>query len=144
MRVVLVRQVLWLVGLAFVPAIGQALYYRGSPAWGEPPADSALVSVAEAKKWGSAVVWVDARADEQFASGHIPGALPLNEDHWDEQLSQVLAAAVSAPERKLVVYCSRLTCNASHEVAERLRKEDRLQNVYVLQGGWEQWQKESR
>jgi rhodanese-related sulfurtransferase len=88
------------------------------------------------------VLWVDARSDEQFARGHVPGAVQLNEDRWDELLRGMLAAW--SPERKVVVYCSRKTCNASHEVAERLRKEAGLTNVYVLSGGWEEWEAEQK
>ena len=139
MRAILIRQVLWLVGLAFLPAIGQALYYRGNAAWQQPPADAAQVTVAQAKNWDAAVLWIDARPDEQFASAHVPGAMQLNEDDWTKLLPKVLAAW--SPERKLIVYCSRQTCNASHAVAERLRNEGGLKNVYVLQGGWEEWQK---
>lgn len=133
----LVRQVLLLLGLAFLPAIGQAVYYRNATPWDKEPVDSALVTLAEVQKWGDSVLWLDARPDEEFEEGHIDGALQLNEDHWDEHLRTVLTAW--APERKVVVYCSRLTCQASHEVAERLRKEVGLTNVYVLGGGWEEW-----
>lgn len=141
MRPILIRQVLWLIGLAFLPAIGQALYYRGNSAWQQPPEDSAPVTLAQTKSWGPAVLWIDARLDEQFASDHIPGAMQLNEDAWSDLLPKVLAAW--SPERKLVVYCSRKTCNASHDVAERLRKEAGFKNVFVLQGGWEEWEAEN-
>ena len=139
MRLSFVRQVLLLLGLAFLPAIGQAIYYRNAMSWQQPPVDSAPVSVAQARGWGDAVLWIDARTEEQFTGGHVPGAMRLNEDEWNTLLPEVLAAW--APERKLVVYCSRLSCNLSHEVAERLRKEAGLKNVFVLEGGWEEWQK---
>ena len=129
MRALVIRQVLWLIGLAFVPAIGQALYFRGNPAWQHPPEDSAPVTLAQATSWGADVLWIDARADEQFVKDHIPDALPLNEDRWNEELPNVLS--VWSPERKLVVYCSRQTCNAAHEVAERLRKEGKKEILNV-------------
>jgi rhodanese-related sulfurtransferase len=135
----LVRQVLLLLGLAFLPAIGQAIYYRNLASWHQPPVDSGLVSVAQAKGWGDTVLWVDARPEEAFARGHIPGAILLNEDEWDAQLRTFLTAW--SPERKIVVYCSAQSCNASHAVAERLRNEAGLKNIYVLEGGWEGWQK---
>lgn len=138
MRFSLVRQLLLLLGLAFLPAIGQAVYYRNSTSWAQPPVDSAPVSLAQAESWGGTVLWLDARPDEQFARRHIPGALQLNEDRWDDLLRAMLLQW--SPDRKLVVYCSRETCHASHEVAERLRKEAGLTNVYVLQGGWEEWE----
>jgi len=135
------RQLFLLLGLAFFPAIGQALFYRNSTVWHEqPPTDSTLVSLGEAESWGDKVLWLDARPDEQFARGHIPGALQLNEDQWDPLLREMLTAW--SPERKLVVYCSRQSCNLSHEVAERLRKEAGLTNVFVLKGGWEEWEQQ--
>jgi rhodanese-related sulfurtransferase len=135
----LVRQILLLLGLAFLPAIGQAIYYRDVASWHQPPVDAGLVSVAQAKGWGDTVLWVDARPEEDFARGHIPGAMLLNEDEWDAQLRTFLTAW--SPERKIVVYCSAQSCNASHAVAERLRNEAGLKDVHVLEGGWEGWQK---
>ena len=88
------------------------------------------------------MLWIDARPEEQFAKAHVPGAMRLDEDEWNTLLPLVLAAW--SPERKVVVYCSRATCNASHAVAERLRHEVALKNVYVLQGGWEEWEKSGR
>ncbi len=142
MRGSFVRQVLLLLGLAFLPAIGQAVYYRNIASWQHPPVDSAPVSLAQVESWGEATLWIDARGDEQFERAHIPGALQLNEDNWDELFRAMLPAW--SPEKKVVVYCSRQTCNLSHEVAERLRQEAGLTNVYVLQGGWEEWEKKHR
>jgi rhodanese-related sulfurtransferase len=138
----LLRQVLFLAGLAFLPAIGQALYYRSDPAWQGAPVDSGQVTLTQAKNWGDTVLWIDARPEAEFARAHVPGAMQLNEDNWDGLLREVLTAWT--PERKLVVYCSRQTCNASHTVAERLRHEAGLTNVYVLEGGWEEWQKRAK
>ena len=135
----LVRQVLFLLGIAFLPAIGQALYFRDTASWHQPPADSAPVTLAEAKRWGATALWIDARAEAEFVKAHVPGAMRLDEDDWNTLLPAVLAAW--SPEREVVVYCSRVTCNASHAVAERLRHEVALKNVYVLQGGWEEWEK---
>ena len=139
MRPSLVRQVLLLLGLAFLPAIGQAIYFRNAASWHHPPVDSGLVSLGKAKSWGGTVIWVDARPEADFERGHVPGALLLNEDEWNAQLRTFLTAW--SPERKVVVYCSALSCSASHAVAERLRNEAELKNIYVLEGGWEAWQK---
>lgn len=132
------RQAVLLIGLAFLPAIGQALYFRGNPALQAKPRDAQEVKLAQAQAWGDAVLWVDARPQEEFEKGHVPGALLLNEDDWNGLLPAVLAAW--KPAGKVVVYCSRESCNASHGVAERLRNEAGLKNVYVLPGGWEEWE----
>jgi rhodanese-related sulfurtransferase len=80
---------------------------------------------------------VDARADADFAQGHIPGAISLNEDRWDDLLPAVVDEWDAS--RDIVVYCSSLSCQTSRDVARRLREEVNLPNVFVLQGGWEAW-----
>lgn len=126
-----------MVALAFLPAIGQAVYYGETASWRAPAPTKDEVTLEQARSWGESVLWLDARPDAQFAQEHIPGALSLNEDRWKELLPQALAAW--SPEKRVVVYCSSQSCAASHEVAERLRKEAQLQNVFVLHGGWETW-----
>lgn len=134
----LVLQALALLGLAFLPAIGQAFYYGSSVSWHAPAVAKDEVTLEQARAWGEAVLWLDARPDVQFLQEHIPGALPLNEDRWSELLPQMLT--VWSPEKRVVVYCSSQSCAASHEVARRLREEAELKNVFVLHGGWEAWQ----
>ena len=115
----------------------QAIYLRHEIAWEAAPLAPDEVKLVDARSWGNAVLWVDARPNEQFEQDHIPGAILLNEDHWDEQLPQMIAAW--DPQKKIVVYCSRQSCAASHEVAKRLREQAGLKDVHVLHGGWETW-----
>jgi rhodanese-related sulfurtransferase len=135
----LVRQALILAALALIPGVGQAIYFRDRVSWRSPIPASEMVTVTQARAWGENAIWVDARPDEEFARDHIPGALSLNEDRWNELLPQFLVAW--SPEKKIVVYCSSQSCNASREVAHRLRDEAQLKNVFVLEGGWEEWLK---
>ncbi|PYL13048.1 MAG: hypothetical protein DMF43_06535 [Verrucomicrobia bacterium] len=135
------RQALILVALAFLPGIGQAIYFRDKVSWKLSVPASEMVTVVQARAWGENAIWIDARPDEEFARDHVPGALSLNEDRWNELLPQFLA--VWSPEKKIVVYCSSQSCNASREVAHRLRNQAQppMQNVFVLEGGWEEWLK---
>jgi rhodanese-related sulfurtransferase len=135
----LIRQVLILAALALIPGLGEAVYFRQKISWQSSIPPSELVTVDQARTWAGNVIWVDARPDEEFARDHVPGALSLNEDRWNELLPQFLA--VWSPGKKVVVYCSSLSCNASREVARRLRKEAQLSDVFVLEGGWEAWLK---
>ena len=130
------RQAAILTALAFVPAIGEAVYLRERVSW-KSPAASDEVGVVSAKSWGDNVLWLDARPAEDFENEHVPGAMLLNQEEFNELLPKVLNAW--SPERKIVVYCSKKTCGASREVARRLRDEAQLKNVYVLDGGWESW-----
>ena len=142
MKFGILRQALALVALAFVPALGQAVYFRDKVSWQSPVPSSELVTVAQARAWDANAIWVDARPDEEFARDHVPGAVSLNEDRWNELLPQFLATW--SPDKKVVVYCSSQSCNTSREVAKRLRDEAQLKNVFVLQGGWEEWLKNKR
>lgn len=132
------RQILLLISLAFLPAIGQAIYFGNRASWHAPAVEKDEVKLEEALGWGEALLWIDARPTEQFQEAHIPGALSLNEDSWNELLPAALAAW--SPGKRVVVYCSSRSCAASHEVARRLRAEAGLQDVFVLHGGWEKWQ----
>jgi len=142
MKFSLFRQGLILALLAFLPAAGEAIYFRDQISWRSAIAPSEMVTVEEAHAWGNSAIWVDARPDDEFASDHVPGAISLNEDRWNELLPQFLV--VWSPGKKIVVYCSSLSCNASREVARRLRKEAQLPDVFVLKGGWEAWLKKNR
>jgi rhodanese-related sulfurtransferase len=135
----LARQALILAALALLPGIGEAIYFRDKVSWQSPIPASEMVTVAQARAWDGNTIWLDARPDAEFEREHIPGAVLLNEDRWHELLPQFLAAW--SPEKRVVVYCSSQSCNASREVARRLRDEARLKNVFVLQGGWEEWLK---
>lgn len=137
MKFSLVRQALILFALAFLPGIGQAIYFRDKVSWQSPVPASEMVTVAQTRAWGGNAIWVDARPDLEFEREHVPGAVLLNEDRWNELLPQFLATW--SPEKRVVVYCSSQSCNASREVARRLRDEAQLKNVFVLQGGWEEW-----
>jgi rhodanese-related sulfurtransferase len=138
----LARQTAVVAALALLPAAGEAIYFRNDISWRSAIAPSEMVTVELARAWGNTAIWVDARPGDEFASDHVPGALSLNEDRWNELLPQFLA--VWSPGKKIVVYCSSLSCNASREVARRLRKEAQLPDVFVLEGGWEAWLKKNR
>ena len=142
MKLSVVRQTLLLIALAFLPAIGQALYLRDKVSWQSPLPPSESVTLEQAQAWGATAIWLDARPDEEFARDHVPGALSLNEDRWNDLVGPFLA--MWAPDKKVIVYCSSQGCNASREVAKKLREEAQLKNVFVLQGGWEAWLKQNR
>ena len=142
MKLSLVRQAAVIAAVALLPTAGEAIYFRNNISWRSAIAPSEMVTVDQARAWGDSAMWVDARPDDEFAHDHVPGALSLNEDRWNDLLPQFLA--VWSPGKKIVVYCSSLSCNASREVARRLRKEAQLSDVFVLEGGWEAWLKKTR
>ena len=104
MKGVIARQMLALCVVAFLPAMGEAFYFRDKIPWQTPVAPSEYAPLAIADGWGSDVLWVDARPDADYSAGHIPNDFSLNEDRWNELLPHMLERWV--PGRKVVVYCS--------------------------------------
>jgi rhodanese-related sulfurtransferase len=138
----MLKQTVALILLAFLPAIGEAIYYRHKVSWQSPVSASETVTVDLARSWGDNAIWIDARPDNEFERDHVPGAIQLNEDRWNDLLGPFLATW--SPEKRVVVYCSTQSCNLAIEVARRLRNETQIRDVFVLQGGWEEWLRSKR
>lgn len=140
----LLSQAVLLLGLAFLPAAGEALYFRDKVSWQSRVAESDMISLDAAQTWAAGALWIDARPDAEFEKGHVPGAIQLNEDRWNELLPVFLQQDWS-PERKILVYCSAESCNLAGDVARRLREEAKLPNeIRVLKDGWEGWLKKNK
>ncbi len=98
------------------------------------PVDAYMVSLEEAEELGNAI-WVDARGQDAYQSGHYPGAIRLSEDDWDAGLSRILSSWDF--EQPLIVYCDGGDCASSREFAKRLREEVDTEAVFWLQDGWQ-------
>ena len=129
------RQCAILLGLALIPAlVSGAIQLR----WhAQEPLAPGEVTVATAQALGADVQWVDARSRAKFDHAHIAGALLLNEDEWDVLIAPFLDAWDA--DKTIVVYCDGGGCEASHKVADRIRTDLKIGNVYVLKGGWSAW-----
>ncbi len=95
------------------------------------------ITINEALKNSDSIIWVDARNREKFDEGHITNAKLLNEDDWDNLLFDFMQ--IFDPDKKIVVYCDSGGCHASKNVAQRLRNELQIDNIYTLKGGWDKW-----
>lgn len=99
-----------------------------------------FISLPEAENlWsGGEAVVVDSRSREEYASGHIPGAIsiPLIEvKEGSDYLFNRLP-----PDRQIVVYCEGGSCQTSLALAKLLYSKG-YRNVKVFSGGWEEWLK---
>lgn len=127
--------------VAFLFGVADAWLNSNAPAWSESELAEGEILIVDALK-NENTLWVDARTEAEYERGSISGSILLNEDRWDELFPDFLS--IWQPEQLVVVYCSSLTCQASHALAERLRSEVGLDNVFVLKGGWEAWQEYQR
>ncbi len=109
----------------------------------EPLRDDEVSMQVIQERWKGDVLWVDARIQEQFDLDHIPGALLLNEQGFDQQLFNYLDI-LQANSKPIVVYCSAAKCNASRHVLERLKQSLPIENAFVLKDGWMAWQQAAK
>ena len=86
------------------------------------------------------VVFIDARDDEHYQAGHIPGAWQFDRYHWDKHLSEVLPVCLAA--RTVVVYCKGGECEDSEFAAIMLRDDAHVpsEKLKVFAGGFDEWQ----
>jgi rhodanese-related sulfurtransferase len=131
-----VRQAGLILLVSLIPAGLTAAFHPQRPPWSQETLAPGEETLSTILTWGDSTLWVDARSAEEYESDHVPGAISLNLENWDQLFPKFLDRWI--PEKKVVVYCSAATCELSREVAERLRKSG-ISSVFVLKGGWEAW-----
>ena len=83
-------------------------------------------------------LFVDARDDDSFDAGHIPGALQIDHYYIEQYLPDVLPAAFTA--QKVIVYCNGGKCEDSILVCNDLLDESvEWENLLLFKGGWKEW-----
>jgi rhodanese-related sulfurtransferase len=126
---------LFLVFVSGLPALVQMAF----DGWKPPIAIPFGITVDGLRKELAPIVWIDARPEDAFQAGHIPGALDLNRDNWEAALPHLFE--LYSPGKIVIVYCS-TGCTASQEIADRIRNLG-FEQVKVLEGGFEAWQKDN-
>jgi rhodanese-related sulfurtransferase len=85
------------------------------------------------------VVFVDARDEDHYQDGHIPGAYELDPYHPEKELGTVLPICQAAEE--VVVYCTGGDCEDSDTAAILLRDAGVPgRKLFVYGGGFTAWQ----
>lgn len=85
------------------------------------------------------IVFVDARSDLAFQTGHIPGAYPFDRFRPQNHMATVLPACLVA--ERVVIYCSGGDCEDS-EFAAILLRESGVTNekLFIYVGGIKDWE----
>ncbi|HWQ92925.1 MAG TPA: rhodanese-like domain-containing protein, partial [Clostridia bacterium] len=83
------------------------------------------------------ILFIDARDDQHYLAGHIPGAFQLNYYHPDQHLPSVLQAGQAA--EVLVVYCNGGDCEDSELTAQLLAGAFPPEKIHVYLGGFAEW-----
>jgi len=98
----------------------------------------ALAAFHDPQYAAGATIFVDARKDEEYLEGHVPGAWQLDHYHLDRYIDALLPVAHEALQ--VVVYCHGKDCNDSEQAALDLTGfgvDPARVAVYV--GGWTAW-----
>lgn len=85
---------------------------------------------------GGRAVLIDVRPANEFAHGHIPGALSLPLDELDARLGEM------PRDKRIIAYCRGAYCLSAGEAVERLR--ERGYDAIRLEGGWPEWINDKR
>lgn len=80
-------------------------------------------------------IFVDARSEDKYLAGHVPGAVSLPTETYREGEGRLYAPKGGL----LVVYCDGGDCELSHELASLLLKQG-WKRLRVYEGGWEEWE----
>ena len=85
------------------------------------------------------IVFIDARNDEHYQQGHIPGAWQFDRYHPENYLPAVLPVCQLA--QQVVVYCGGGDCEDSEFAALFLRDSAQIpgERLFVFAGGWTEW-----
>ena len=85
------------------------------------------------------IVFIDARNDEHYQKGHIPGAWQFDRYHPENYLAAVLPVCQLA--QQVVVYCAGGDCEDSEFAALFLRDSAQVpgEKLFVFTGGWNEW-----
>lgn len=116
------------------------MFAAGSQAGDKPPTTTridqgALLKRIEQKD--ASMVILDVRTPEEFAAGHVPGAINIPYTHLPSRISEVADAA----DKDIVLYCT--VGVRAEQGAERLR-ENGFQKLLHLDGDMSAWQAQKR
>ncbi len=131
-----ITQIFWIILVSLLASGATYLIHPNLPAWDPLEIREGEISVADAMAL-EAVIWIDARSEEEYNKGHIPGAILINEDDWDSYFGNFMANW--GGETNFVVYCDNRLCDRSTHVADRLKSSLELETIYELKGGWQVW-----
>lgn len=136
------RQASFLILLAATFACATHAWHPRAPALyllQEPLREDEVSMKVIQERWQGRVLWIDARIQEQYDAAHVPGAVLLNEQDFDEQLFGLLDT-LQTNTKPIILYCNAAKCDASRKILERLKQTLPIENAFVLKGGWNAWQ----
>jgi rhodanese-related sulfurtransferase len=146
--VAVIREAAWVMIVAVVlagvgywvrPAVRSALPDGASADGGsEESSPVSVIGLEEARRdfeKGTAL-FADARSQSAYRAGHIPGAINLDPEGFDDWSGDFFAKV--SPDQRIITYCEGERCSLSLELAEKLTWMG-YEKVFLLKNGWGKW-----
>ncbi|MFO7914199.1 MAG: rhodanese-like domain-containing protein [Candidatus Krumholzibacteriales bacterium] len=86
-------------------------------------------------------ILIDARTEEAYNKGHIPGAILFDYYMFSKYIDMVLPQL--DPTRNTVIYCSSPSCGIAEQLARELYSLG-YENLHVFKGGFSTWEERGR
>lgn len=121
-------------------AVAAFTFAASAPAGDAPPATTKIDQATLLKRIeqkDTSMVILDVRTPEEFAAGHVPGAINIPYAHLPVRISEIADAA----DKDIVVYCE--VGVRAEEGAARLR-ESGFTRLLHLDGDMKAWQQSKR
>lgn len=85
---------------------------------------------------------IDARREDDYRKAHIPGAINLFALLEPNEKFEIVMSIPMG--KKYVIYCDGGSCDLSHQLATEFLNSFGFTNVYIYEGGWEEWNKKNQ
>lgn len=115
-----------------------------SPGADVPEEGSILIDAVLGHLAGQTAFFVDAREQNDYDEGRLRGAIFIpSSDIYGNVDDNLMASGVAVTDL-IIVYCGGVTCDASHNVADALRRDYGFENVLIYKNGWEEIEESGR
>lgn len=94
------------------------------------------ITIEEAQKYFNNALIIDARAEQDYASGHIPNSINISSKNFDSYIDKIFEIP---QDTLIIIYCEGVHCNLSHTLAEKL-KTFGFKKIWIMFEGIEGWQ----
>ncbi len=99
------------------------------------PGDELVDAAAAKTRLDKGALFLDARPIDFYEMSHVPGALPLPEEHFEKAFAAIEPRLRGSFD--VIVYCAGYGCEASHIVSRKLKQ--RGVPAAILHEGWPAW-----
>lgn len=130
--------------------LGEAVDRLSNDSGGEKPANAGSsagfrqeLNLEEFRAFvsGNRGLIIDARPEIFHRLGHVPGAIALPRDDFENRYRLHASRLAAAKDDPLVIYCAGPACEDAELVGTALRKLG-FRQIAIFRGGWEEWKRE--